>query len=227
MLSTMSPTRVPTAGSYAGRPGPLAPPPLPGVELMSDTALRLMEAAADAFSDKGFHATTTRDIASRAGLSPAGVYVHFASKEELLFALSARGHAAARDMLVAAAELADTPSAGLADILEGFSRWHAEHYRLDRIVQYEFGHLTPTHREVVLRLRKEIDGVVRTVLEDGVATGEFEVDDVQATTLALMSMCVDVARWYTPGIRRTPEEIGASNARLGLRLVGARRPNAS
>ncbi len=191
---------------------------------MGDTALRLMEAAADAFSDKGFHATTTRDIASRAGLSPAGVYVHFASKEELLFALSERGHEAARDMLVAAASTAVSPSEGLAAILETFSRWHAEHYRVGRIVQYEFGHLTPEHREVVLRLRKEIDGVVRSVLDTGVAAGEFEVDDVQATTLALMSMCVDVARWYTPGIRRTPEEIGASNARLGLRLVGARRP---
>ena len=46
--------------------------------------MRLFEAAADAFAAKGFHATTTRDIASRAGLSPAGVYVHFASKEEIL-----------------------------------------------------------------------------------------------------------------------------------------------
>ena len=40
----------------------------------TDAAARLMEAAADAFAAKGFHhATTTRDIAGRAGLSPAGV----------------------------------------------------------------------------------------------------------------------------------------------------------
>ena len=43
------------------------------------TVDRLMRAAAQAFAEKGFHATTTRDIASGAGLSPAGVYVHFAS----------------------------------------------------------------------------------------------------------------------------------------------------
>ena len=41
------------------------------------TVDRLMRAAAQAFAEKGFHATTTRDIASGAGLSPAGVYVHF------------------------------------------------------------------------------------------------------------------------------------------------------
>ncbi|MEO7069649.1 MAG: TetR/AcrR family transcriptional regulator [Nostocoides sp.] len=218
----MSPTRVTNDGSYAGRSPVTGNSPPPAVGSVRDTTLRLMEAAADAFSDNGFHATTTRDIAARAGLSPAGVYVHFASKEELLFALSERGHIAARDGLVAAARAAESPSAALAAIMATFSQWHAEDYRMGRIVQYEFGHLTPTHREVVLHLRKEIDAVVRTVLDAGVATGEFDVDDIHATTLALMSMCVDVARWYTPGIRRTPEQIGATNAALALRLVRAR-----
>lgn len=191
---------------------------------MPETVQRLMEAAADAFSDNGFHATTTRDIASRAGLSPAGVYVHFASKEALLFAISERGHVAARDMLVRAAGEAATPTEGLRSIMSLFSRWHADQYRVGRIVQYEFGNLTPAHREAVLALRKQIDAVVRDVLAAGVETGEFDVADVQAAALALMSMCVDVARWYQPGIRRTPDEIAQTNAQLGLRLVGAREP---
>ena len=51
---------------------------------------------------------------------------------------------------------------------------------------------------------------------------EFVVQDTPATTLALMSMAVDVARWYSPHIRRTPESIGADYAELGLRLVTGR-----
>lgn len=188
---------------------------------VSGTPLRLMEAAADAFAAKGFHGTTTRDIAQRAGLSPAGVYVHFDSKETLLFALCEAGHLAARDMLAAAAT-DPSPVEALRAILNQFSRWHAEHYRIGRIVQYEFGHLTPEHREIVLALRKEIDGVVRDVLIRGSKAGIFDVDDVSATALALTSICVDVARWYEPGIRRSPEQIAISNATLGLRLVGVR-----
>jgi hypothetical protein len=30
-----------------------------------------------------------------------------------------------------------------------------------------------------------------------------------------------VARWYSPGVRRTPTGIGRTYASLGLRLVGA------
>jgi AcrR family transcriptional regulator len=188
---------------------------------VADTAVRIMLAAADAFAEKGFHATTTRDIASRAGLSPAGVYVHFASKEVLLFELSRRGHARARDLLVAAADQAGTPTEALRAIVGGFSRWHAEHYELGRIVQFEFRHLSPEHREAVLGLRKEIDGVVAGVLRDGVASGEFEVDDVSVTALALLSMAIDVARWYTPDVRRTPADIETSYGALAVRLVRA------
>ena len=43
---------------------------------VTDTAVPITPAAADAFAERGFHATTTRGIASRAGLSPAGVDVH-------------------------------------------------------------------------------------------------------------------------------------------------------
>jgi len=186
------------------------------------TAVRLMMAAADAFADRGFHATTTRDIASRAGLSPAGVYVHFTSKEDLLFELSRRGHQTARNQLVAAAEAADSPTEALRSLIAGFSRWHAEHHQLGRIVQYEFRHLTPQHRDTVLALRKEIDKVVRDVLSQGVAEGDFEVDDVPGTALALLSLAVDVARWYSPEIRRTPADIARTNGELAVRLVARR-----
>ncbi|GAA4408101.1 TetR/AcrR family transcriptional regulator [Fodinibacter luteus] len=191
---------------------------------VADTAVRIMLAAADAFAERGFHATTTRDIASRAGLSPAGVYVHFASKEVLLFELSRRGHERARDLLVAATAAAPTPTEALRAIVGGFSRWHAEHYGLGRIVQFEFRHLSAEHRDAVLGLRKEIDEVVADVLRDGVSTGEFEVADVPATALALLSMAIDVARWYAPDVRYTPEAIEAAYGDLAVRLVRAPSP---
>jgi AcrR family transcriptional regulator len=180
-----------------------------------------MEAAVDAFADKGFHATTTRDIAFRADMSPAGVYVHFASKEDLLFQLCRHGHVVALEIVSTARKSADTPPAQLMAIVSAFACWHAEQFRTARIVQYEFPALTQEHREEVMALRKQIDAVVRDVLEAGIASGEFDVPDVAMTTLALQSLTIDVARWYEPGIRRTPEAIGAAYGDLALRLVRA------
>ncbi|XVX19048.1 TetR family transcriptional regulator [Actinomycetota bacterium] len=207
MLSTVSAVTDPS--SAQPEPGP------------TGTALRLMLAAAEAFADKGFHATTTRDIASRAGLSPAGVYVHFASKELLLYQLSKDGHETALSVLEAAAAEAASPSEGLAEMVRRFTTWHAEHFTVARIVQYEFQHLTPEHRAEIVALRKRIDATVRSVIEDGVASGEFAVDDIASTTLAVLSLAVDVARWFSPGKRRTPQDIGEAYAAFALRLVAA------
>jgi AcrR family transcriptional regulator len=189
----------------------------------SHTVERLTRAAAQAFAAKGFSATTTRDIATGAGLSPAGVYVHFGSKEELLFELSHSGHRAALALVRNARDGASSPPGQLAAIMRRFSEWHVEQFQMARVVYHEHSHLTPAHQAEVLSLRKEIDGIVRSVLAAGIASGEFVVDDVGDTALALLSIVIDVARWYSPTIRRTPAQIGATNAALGLRLVGARR----
>ena len=192
-----------------------------GRRASGDSARRLMDAAVDAFADKGFHATSTRDIAARARMSPAGVYVHFASKQDLLFELCRRGHILALEVVTTARRSADTPPAQLVAIVSAFARWHAEQFRTARIVQYEFPHLTPEHRAEVMTLRKQIDAVVTDVLQAGAASGDFDVPDVAMTTLALQSLTIDVARWYKPGIRRTPESIGTAYGNLALRLVRA------
>ena len=205
MLSTMT-----------ASPMPATSRPAAGV-----SAQRLMDAAVDAFADNGFHATSTRDIAKRANMSPAGVYVHFASKQDLLFQLCRRGHVLALEIVANAREGAHNPAAQLVAIVSAFARWHAEQFRTARIVQYEFPHLTPENRAEILALRKKIDTVVKDVLQAGVASGDFDVPDLAVTTLALQSLAIDVARWYEPGIRRTPEAIGTAYGELALRLVRA------
>src|SRR5579885_1101326 len=118
MLSTMS---------SAARP----------VDAASNTPHRLLEAAAEAFADRGFHATTTRDIASRAGLSAAGVYVHFASKEELLYQISLIGHRGTVQDVRAAAAQSDDPARRLRCVIAAITAWHARHHTTARVINYE------------------------------------------------------------------------------------------
>lgn len=71
---------------------------------------RLLDAAVQAFSAKGFHGTSTRDIATAAGLSPAAVYVHHRSKEELLHAIAVRGHEVILEAVTDATRADATPA---------------------------------------------------------------------------------------------------------------------
>ncbi|MDJ0463394.1 TetR/AcrR family transcriptional regulator [Streptomyces sp. H27-C3] len=195
----------------------------PWGEVTPEAARKLLVAAVDAFAERGYHATTTRDIAGRAGMSPAALYIHYKTKEELLHRISRIGHDRALEILRAAAEGEGTAAERLADAVRSFVRWHAERHTTARVVQYELDALGDEHRAEIVELRRRSDAAVREIINDGVKAGEFDVPDVPGTALAVLSLCIDVARWFNTQGRRTPDEVGALYAGLVLRMVGAQK----
>ncbi|CAM5565044.1 TetR family transcriptional regulator [Streptomyces spiroverticillatus] len=190
-------------------------------EVAPEAARRLLVAAVGAFAERGYHATTTRDIAGRAGMSPAALYIHYKTKEELLHRISRIGHDKALRILETAADGDGTAAERLADAVVTFVRWHAAHHTTARVVQYELDALGEEHRAEIVELRRRSDAAVRRIINDGVRSGEFDVPDVPGTTLAVLSLCIDVARWFNVEGRRTPDEVGALYADLVLRMVTA------
>ncbi|MEU8917982.1 TetR/AcrR family transcriptional regulator [Streptomyces sp. Je 1-4] len=186
-----------------------------------DAARRLVSAAVEAFAERGYHATTTRDIAGRAGMSPAALYIHYKTKEELLYRISGIGHEKALRIMGAAAEAGGSATERLRDAVRTFARWHAEHHTTARVIQYELQALSPEHYTEITGLRRRTDRLLRQIIQDGADSGEFRADDVPGTTLAVLSLCVDVARWFTSDGPRTPDEVGTLYADLVLRMVGA------
>ncbi|MFJ5739050.1 TetR/AcrR family transcriptional regulator [Streptomyces microflavus] len=195
----------------------------PWGEVTPEAARRLLVAAVDAFAERGYHATTTRDIAGRAGMSPAALYIHYKTKEELLHRISKIGHDRALHLLQAEADGDGTAAERLAGAVRSFVRWHAERHTTARVVQYELDALGPEHRTEIVELRRRSDAVVRGIISEGVEAGEFDVPDIPGTTLAVLSLCIDVARWFNAQGSRTPDEVGALYADLVLRMVGAPR----
>lgn len=182
---------------------------------------RLLDAAVESFADKGFTGTTTRDIAARAGMSPAAVYVHHASKEDLLYSVSLTGHRAALDNIEKS--YASSPDAieRIHQMVYDFTKWHADNSRVGRIVQYEFHALTPEHRHEIAGLRKAIEECMRRALEAGIKDKKVQVDDIPGTALALLSLGIDVVRWFEPGGPRHAEDLAELYANLAVRMVTA------
>ncbi|QQM44399.1 TetR/AcrR family transcriptional regulator [Streptomyces liliifuscus] len=193
----------------------------PWAEVTPDAARRLLVAAVEAFAERGYHATTTRDIAGRAGMSPAALYIHYKTKEELLHRISRIGHEKALEILRTAAQGEGSAAERLADAVSSFVRWHAGGRTTARVVQYELDSLGPDARAEIIALRRQVDAEVRGIIQDGVAAGDFDVPDIPGTTLAVLSLCIDVARWFNVNGTRTPEEVGTLYADLVLRMVGA------
>jgi AcrR family transcriptional regulator len=182
---------------------------------------RLLDAAVDAFAEQGFGGTSTRDIAVRAGRSQAAVYVHYESKEALLYAVSVRGHADALGCLQRAYRATDDPVRRLHGMVFAFSRWHTANARLGRVVQYEFRALSDEHRAEIVALRRRFHRLVVDALHDGIRAGDFHVENIDGTARALLSLCVDLVRWFDPTRTRAARALARLNADLALRMVAA------
>jgi AcrR family transcriptional regulator len=199
--------------------GPVVPAEL-WAHVRPDAARRLMLSGLRSFAERGYQATTTRDIANGAGMSPAALYVHFPSKVALLYEISRSGHQATLDLVMSAIEAGADPVASMRNLVTDFVAWHAERHTVARVVQYELNSLPATEFEIVAKLRRQIEHQVRDLIAAGVRAGVFDVPDVRTAARAVLSLGVDVARWYTEQARVAPAELGHQYAALILRMLG-------
>lgn len=182
---------------------------------------RFLDAAVDAFAEQGFGGTSTRDIAERAGRSPAALYVHYESKEAVLHAVSLAGHRDSLDCLDRARAATDDPAERLHRMVLDFSAWHMENARLGRVVQYELHALSDEHRAEIVGLRRRFHRLMVEALQRGVRAGVFQIDDVDGVARALLSLCIDLVRWFDPARTRGRRAVARLNADLALRIAGA------
>lgn len=170
-------------------------------ELPEGPPLNIVLAALDAFASKGYHATTTRDISTSAGLSPAALYVHFPSKLALLGHICIAGHRSVWNAVEAAgcAELED-PTDRLRCMLTVLVDWHAGHRRLAQVIQRELPALEGDVYAQVAALRTESEQLMRTRIRAAKVAAGVSTSQIKIETLACWSVIIDVSRWYhAPG----------------------------
>jgi AcrR family transcriptional regulator len=192
----------------------------------SSAAERIRRAAIDVFAESGYGGTSTREIARRLNMSATAMYPHYASKEELLYAIAVDGHSSLLRALCAADERVLSATGSHADRLKAvvavFASWHADNHKQARVVQYELHGLTPAHYRTIAPLRRQTTGVLTDIVAAGAAAGEFDVeagDAVDEVVMALSSLCVDVCRWFPSRKYKDADKLGAVYADIAERLV--------
>jgi AcrR family transcriptional regulator len=186
---------------------------------------RLLLAALEAFSEYGYYATTTREIGQRAGMSPAAVYVHYPTKADMLAQICVRGHAEVLEEIERALRRPGTPSERVGRFVTAFSSFHARRHTLGRVIQYELRGLENDRFREVAGLRHRFETLIVQELRAGVQAGEFTVGDVDATGVAILSLGIDVARWYgAMSDQMSADDVAELHRTLVMRMLGAPAP---
>ena len=184
------------------------------------------DVASDLFRERGYAATSIRDIARALSVQGASLYAHVTSKEDVLWGIVDR--AAAR--FEAAADLAqrEADARRPGDPIEAVAaliRAHVEVLTSDvdeaGVFVHEWRALGPDRRAAILERRDAYERRFRKHMEDGIAVGAFAITDPAVATSTLLSALNGVATWYDPTGRLSPDRIADHLVDMSMRMLGA------
>lgn len=183
---------------------------------------RILEAASQLFFDHGYSGTSVDQIADRLSVTKPFIYYQFASKTDLLTAIYLQVVDLALDAITSAVNANGSPT----DRLRGFARALAlvciEHREIIAIYFREEVYVPKKSLKEIHKRKRQFDARLKQLLAEGVAAGEFEIDDVSISGLAISGLLSWIYTWYQPKGRLPPAAIADRLADLVIRMVARR-----
>lgn len=143
------------------------------------------------FHEKGFKATTMRDIAEKLGFEVANIYNYIDSKdallEEYLFSMSAKFHKSIDQIT----ESSYPPLEKINLIIKMHIQMAADLPYETSLVLNEWRNLTPKKRAQFLKERSNYENKFQQILEDGIAANQIK----QINTYLASNMMLSAIRW--------------------------------
>ena len=173
--------------------------------------------AAQLFFDRGYDATSLRQIAAASGLKVGSLYNHIDSKEHLLLQIMGRIIDDLMDATRAAANADGDAVDKLQAALAAHLTFHAERAQEVFIGNAELRSLSDGAREVVIEKRHEYELFLQGLIEDAGRAGLADVIDAKIHVYSAVAQATHLAGWFKPGGRMDLDEIVAIYTKLALR----------
>jgi len=101
------------------------------------------------------------------------------------------------------------PAEKLRRAVENHIQAMDKRWNLMGIVTQEQRAVASQHRAAYIAMRHTYEGLLRTIISEGIDCGAFRQCDSVAVTRAILGMCNWLAIWYRPGGRLSPVELAA------------------
>lgn len=210
--------------------GPANSPALPPAP--DETRERIIRAAARLFSDRGYAATSVKQIAEAVQVSAPALYWHFASKGDLLYAVIQSTLSRFLEAATSAVRGAGTePREQLAAIVEMYVKTQLT--EVDDVSAYSslyapghlFKHLPDDAHGELRTLEAQVFNTIRQPIHRGVELGVFTTPNPTVATHAIVGMIENLPIWTRLFATPDVDRLVHTHQQIAERIVGA--PDAS
>jgi len=154
------------------------------------TARRILAAAEEHFAAQGMAGARTEEIATAAHANKAMLYYYFGDKQRLHRAVMENLLGQLRNAAFAPAAAKSSSRDRLIGWVNGYFDFFATHPNYPRLVQREVMDTAPKFEWIVREYFRPFHKRLRSLIEQGVASGEFRKVDAQQTAFTVLGMTV-------------------------------------
>ncbi len=161
---------------------------------------KMLETARRLFWEKGYRATSMRDIGIAYGCKPANIYNFFPDKEQILFeVLREEMEQIIRPIKHLEDDDQTSPVEQLKFIIECHLKVTLSYRRSSRLLfDVALDNLSPDKRKKIIDYRDTYDRIIRKVIRRGIDAGHFPEVDVKLAGFMIASMITRTRIWFHP-----------------------------
>jgi AcrR family transcriptional regulator len=171
------------------------------------TEARILEVASRLFYERGYEATTMRDLATGVGIKAASLYNHFSGKQAILVRICLDGMEEFYDGALTRIEGVDNVRERLRALIVWLVVSETRYPYAGRIADEQMNALSPRSRKRLLMLRDAFEALIDDVLDEGQTMGIWQISHPRVIALGIIGMC-KIDSWYNNKGPFTPEQIG-------------------
>lgn len=156
----------------------------------------IIETASRLFREKGFSATSMRDLAEQVGVEAASLYNHIQSKSELLQEICFR----VANQFIAHIDSIENSNSGILQKLEAIIRFHIrmmlDMYENVYISDHEWKHLPEPYLSNYLNQRRSYRKRLGALVDKGIQNGELKTIEPYVAVLTILSAISGLESWH-------------------------------
>jgi AcrR family transcriptional regulator len=176
------------------------------VTAQSTRKQQIEKQATTLFREKGYAATSMRDLAAILGIEAASLYSHIRSKEEILQNICFR---MANAFFLAIDKLDEaSPDLQLATAIRAHFRVIAQNIDASAVFFNEWRHLSEPSLSEFLALRARYEQSFIQIIDQGIRQGRFRPVDQKLAMMTILSSINGTQQWYKPKGKMSVDEIG-------------------
>lgn len=170
----------------------------------------IISKAARLFREKGYSATSMRDLAEHVGVEAASLYNHIRSKAEILQEICFKTANKFMDHITEV-EASDQRSIGKIEaILRFHIRQIVTHYEEVYVMDREWKHLTDPYLSNMQSQRRSYRQRIAAIIEDGIRKGEIKAIDAPTAVLIILHAVSGIESWHR-SVKRISAEMLEDN----------------